>query len=351
LTSSSLGGVELKKINKKTVIGKIAAIIMIASICSLTVVIPCFADYANNGLGNSGMRTYPNTYGIDVITIRDPNYTLHNGVYSTDKYKNRQNPYSYDYYDPSSVVSSSGVFKELASRTSSNVFGSNYEYYRRDFLINTPNLLRMELSLGSMLLGVENGYNDAYLPLCAISCNQDFYIDGYIDGITYSFTYYDRINNKMEFYEDVLTTDSEFPIYAVKYGTRGLYIRFNPDFILETSPYAYVSNLSINTPSKDEFPDNIEMGVTTYCYGFYEDVALLSNGIQLLPPSEMNNLFKLTIFNDVVGFSNIGDFLDKTLQSVVEAEFFPGLAIGGVLTLILLLGLLAFSLKAIIGGL
>lgn len=344
----------MKKTSKKTVAGKITAVVMIVVICSLTVVVPCFADYANPNVGSSGMRTYPNTYGIDTLTIRDPNDPSLNGIYATDKYKLNQssNQYAYDYYDPASTTGATGAFSSLNVRTVSESFGDGYEYYRRDFFMNAPRMLRMELRLDNMLLGVESGSTGVYLPLCAISSNVDIDTDiqRYIEDITYSFTYYNRETNQMELWDDILTTDNKYPLYAVEYENRGVYIRFNPAPLLYYTNVAYIANLSIELPSYVIQSTNMNLAITTYNYGFSEDIVTLNNGIQLIPPSDATLAFKATVYNDIAEIGGIGNFLDMVLNAFTTAEIVPGVAIGSLVLLILAVGVLTLLLKIGLGG-
>lgn len=346
----------MKKTNKKAVIGKISVIIMITSVCLLTVVIPCFADYGNTGVYD----TYDNYVGCSSLIIENtaPQRTDYNGVYSLDYVipvtsgvQNR------DYSDPiTSGGTSNPVSLPSARRNISNVrdgLAQSLTYFKP--YLGGLTLPKQTVNFTPINLQVYNAGESDRLALFRfvfegnLSTSDVAYFNS---NTTTEISIYNRRENEV-ISERLSLVDFEYISTEVEQfsGNRTtLTYYLNYGNILTYNGYISIPSLAITVPQYSS-KNCLEAQYQSYGYNNGYEVGNDAS-VRFVGYDELPLIYKVTVYNDVVnGFANVGDFLDETLQSIIEAEFFPGLAIGGVLTLILLLGMLGFTLKLIIGGL
>jgi hypothetical protein len=356
LTNCSQGGAELKKTKKKTVIGKIAAIIMIASICSLTVAIPSFADYGNTGVYD----TYDNYVGCSSLIIENtaPQRTDYNGVYSLDYVipvtsgvQNR------DYSDPiTSGGSANPVSLPSARRNISNVqegLAQSLTYFKP--YLGGLTLPKQTINFTPINLRVLNPSDSNRLSLFRFAFQGSLStadVAYFNTNTTAKISLYNRRDNEV-ITEQLSEVDFEYISTEIEQfdGNRTTITYYlNYGNIATYNGYISIPNLEITVPQYSALNC---LEASYQAYGYNNGYQFGSGAsVRFVGYDELPRIYKITVYNDVVnGFANVGDFLDESLQSIIEAEFFPGLAIGGILTLILLFGLLGFTLKLIIGGL
>lgn len=346
----------MKKTNKKTVIGKTVAIIMIVTICSLTVAIPCFADYGNTGVYD----TYDNYVGCSSLIIKNtsPQRTDYNGVYSLDYVipvtsgvQNR------NFSDPiTSGGSSNPVNLPSARRNISNVrdgLAQSLTYFKP--YLGGLTLPKQTVNFTPINLQVYNAVENDKLALIRYTFQGELSstdIAYFNTNTSTEISIYNRRENEV-ITEQLSLVDFEYISTEIEQfdGERTtLTYYLNYGNIATYNGYISIPSLSITVPQYS-YLNCLEAQYSSYGYNNGYEVGNDSS-VRFVGYDELPHIYKLTVYNDITnGFANVGDFLDNTLQSIIEAEFFPGLAIGGLLTLILLLGLLGFTLKLIIGGL
>lgn len=346
----------MKKTKKNTVIGKIVAVVMIVTICSLTVVIPCFADYGNTGVYD----TYDNYVGCSSLIIENtaPQRTDYNGVYSLDYVipvtsgvKDR------DYSDPITSGGSSNPFSlPSARRNISNVkdgVAQSLTYFKP--YLGGLTLPKQTVNFTPINLQVYNAVESDRLALFRFVFEGNLStadVAYFNSNTTTEISIYNRRENEV-ISERLSLVDFEYISTEVEQfsGNRTtLTYYLNYGNILTYNGFISIPSLSITVPQYSS-KNCLEAQYQSYGYNNGYEVGNDAT-VRFVGYDELPRIYKLTVYNDVVnGFANVGDFLDVTLQAVIEAEFFPGLAIGGVLTLILLLGLLGLTLKLILGGL